>query len=162
MILQTRLVKKLTEEMSAADWSREMTRLFRIKPSSIKKMFGTNGPTPEQKVKYDADVRAWNAAYRKASAMQKKQLAIDNAAFHAKHKVTVKDLSERIPRTLIGNIKKIYDNAQTSSYGNEHEAHEHAVESAWHYAAEHVQLVKDNENVDQVYPVFEEWLSSVM
>ena len=43
----------------------EADRLRRARPRSIQKVFGTNGPTPEQKARYDSDVKEWNKQYRK-------------------------------------------------------------------------------------------------
>lgn len=41
--------------------------LNRRKPSTLKKRFGSNGPSPEQLLEYQAEVKTWNSAYRKAS-----------------------------------------------------------------------------------------------
>ena len=68
---------------SAAHWAEEMAQLRAVRPSGIARRFGKTGPTPEQRVAYDAEVKAWNAKYRKASAEQKKALDRDNAAFRA-------------------------------------------------------------------------------
>lgn len=69
--------------MSASDWSREMARLRTFKPRPLHKRYGQN-PTEEQRRVHKEEERVWNRAYRAASASQKKQLVIDNAAYRAR------------------------------------------------------------------------------
>lgn len=58
-----------------------MTELRRVKPRPIEKLFGSNGPTPEQKAKYDAEVKAWNSAYNKSAREAKRLLPLANEEF---------------------------------------------------------------------------------
>lgn len=55
------------------DWGKEAGDLFRRKPRSLKQRFGSNGPTPEQLIAYNNEVREWNSAYRKATRNHKAQ-----------------------------------------------------------------------------------------
>jgi len=66
------------------DLSRKLTELRKRQPRPLAKMFGTKGPTPEQKAKYDADARAWQSEYRKTQAAHKKAVEASNAEIHAK------------------------------------------------------------------------------
>ncbi len=68
------------------DYARVMSELQKVKPRPINKLFGSNGPTPEQRTDWDAAMKAWNKAYRAASAKQKIQLAQSNEAFYAARK----------------------------------------------------------------------------
>lgn len=68
-------------DWKSADWAEEMGRLRTFQPRPIKKLYGKNGPTPEQLIAYKANEKAWNKAYRYASKMQKKLLAEENEAF---------------------------------------------------------------------------------
>lgn len=61
------------------------TRLWSTRPRPIKKRFGLRGPTPEQLAAHQAEVHAWNAAYRKASKMQKQTLEKENAEWRRRH-----------------------------------------------------------------------------
>jgi GNAT superfamily N-acetyltransferase len=45
----------------------DLTKLRESKPRPIEKRFGTDGPNPEQKVAYDAEVKDWNRRYREAN-----------------------------------------------------------------------------------------------
>jgi GNAT superfamily N-acetyltransferase len=67
----------------AVDIAREMSEMQKTKPRPLAKLFGTNGPTPAQKLTYDAQVRKWNSEYRKLQAAHKIALDRDNAAFRA-------------------------------------------------------------------------------
>ncbi len=66
---------------SASEWTQELTRLREIKPRPLHKLYGRNGPTPEQKTAWEEKMKAWNKLYRHASKMQKEQLVIDNENF---------------------------------------------------------------------------------
>ena len=57
---------------SAADAARDMEMIRRTRPHSEAKRFGSRGPSPEQKVAYDEEVRQWNRKYRAASAAWRK------------------------------------------------------------------------------------------
>jgi hypothetical protein len=73
-----------TAPRTAAEWAEEMARLRKTKPRPLDKLYGAKGPTPEQVTAHAEQERAWNAAYRKAGAEQKKALERDNAEFRAK------------------------------------------------------------------------------
>lgn len=73
-----------TARLSASQWANEMARLRDIKPRPLHKLYGSRGPTPEQKAKWDADMREWNRLYRHASKMQKIALEEDNEAYRAR------------------------------------------------------------------------------
>lgn len=42
----------------------ELAALRDRKPHSLKRRFGSRGPTPEQAAAYEAEVREWNREYR--------------------------------------------------------------------------------------------------
>jgi hypothetical protein len=44
------------------DLLHQLTELQAKKPRPIDKLYGTRGPTPEQKAKWEEDMRAWNRA----------------------------------------------------------------------------------------------------
>lgn len=66
---------------TAAELAQDLADLRASKPRPIEKLFGKNGPTPEQKAQWDAEMRAWNATHRKLTAEHKAALVRDNAAF---------------------------------------------------------------------------------
>lgn len=66
------------DSMASIKASRSLTEIRSRRPRPIDKLFGKNGPTPEQKAKYDADVKAWNAEYRKAQKAHKTALEAEN------------------------------------------------------------------------------------
>ena len=74
------------EVKTAAEWAQTMADLQKTKPRPIAKLYGKNGPTPEQATQWAEKMRAWNAAYRKASAMQKATLEAENRAFRDRQK----------------------------------------------------------------------------
>lgn len=63
--------------------SREMLRLWEIKPRSLKKMFGANGPTEKQLRQWKDNMAKWNNQYRKACKDHEKYLPLANAEFYA-------------------------------------------------------------------------------
>lgn len=71
---------------SHSDILNEMEAMRDRKPRPLAKMFGSKGPTPEQKAKYDADVRAWNRDYSRLRREQRIALERENAEFHARKK----------------------------------------------------------------------------
>jgi hypothetical protein len=50
---------------------RQMADLREIKPLSLARTFGSNGPTPTQRANYDQRVRDWNRQYRALNKQQK-------------------------------------------------------------------------------------------
>jgi len=48
--------------------ARKMTALREVRPRPIAKLFGKNGPTPDQLTAYKAQVKIWNAQYRAAKS----------------------------------------------------------------------------------------------
>ncbi len=66
---------------AATDAASEMSALRDVKPRPIDKMFGKNGPTPEQRTEWEAAMKDWNRKYRAASARQKVELAKSNEEF---------------------------------------------------------------------------------
>jgi hypothetical protein len=82
--------KKATRRNSArfnsTQWANEMARLRDIKPRPLVKMFGKSGGSPEQRAKWESEMREWNRQYRHASKMQKITLAEDNEAFRVRQK----------------------------------------------------------------------------
>lgn len=69
---------------SASDIAMEMAEVRRAMPSSEKKRFGTNGPTPEQKTAYAAEVRALNSKMNFLRRTYKTALVRDNEAYSRK------------------------------------------------------------------------------
>ena len=72
--------------MSASDWAQSMSELRAGKPRPIAKLYGSNGPTELQTTNHADEMRAWNARYRYANAMQKIALKRDNELFHSQIK----------------------------------------------------------------------------
>jgi hypothetical protein len=69
-----------TTDTSACELARQMSALRDIKPRPIARLFGSNGPTPDQHAAWIAAMRVWNAQYRRVSSAQKLALARENAA----------------------------------------------------------------------------------
>ena len=69
---------------TAAELAGDLQDLRNVRPRSLDKTYGRNGPTPEQAAQHAEQTRVWDAAYRKASAAQELALERDNAAFRAK------------------------------------------------------------------------------
>lgn len=63
---------------TAAEWARVIGDLRDKKPRPLDKLYGSKGPTPEQKTEWDAKMRAWTSEYRKASKNQKEALDLQN------------------------------------------------------------------------------------
>lgn len=72
------------KERSASEWATEMSNMRDTKPRPIDKLYGKNGPTPEQATQHAESMKKWNSEFRKASISQKAALERDNAAFRAK------------------------------------------------------------------------------
>jgi len=70
---------------SASELSREMTELRKSAPRPIAKLYGSNGPTPEQAEKHKQQTSEYNSKMRKLSKEQKIALERDNAAYRAAH-----------------------------------------------------------------------------
>lgn len=53
---------------TAFDWAARLSRaagsLWATRPRTLRRLFGTAGPTPEQLAAWQADRRSWNARYR--------------------------------------------------------------------------------------------------
>lgn len=64
----------------------EMDEMRRNKPRPLAKLYGRQGPTDEQRAKWEADMRAWNAKYRRLSKEQKRLLEQSNREFYASRK----------------------------------------------------------------------------
>ena len=94
--------------MSASQWANEMARLRDIKPRPLHKLYGSRGPTPEQKAKWDADMREWNRLFRHASKMQKIALKEDNEAFYARQRGE-QNMAKRRPTKRRKNIAGFID-----------------------------------------------------
>lgn len=71
---------------SAADYANQMAAHRANKPRPIDKLYGRNGPTPEQRAEWDNKMREWNKTMRDLTKKQKAQLEIDNAEFRANRK----------------------------------------------------------------------------
>lgn len=76
-----RFVSPLVDGKTAGEWSNVMTELRDRRPRSIEKVYGKQGPTPEQKADHDQRTRDWNREYRRASNNQKLALAASNKAY---------------------------------------------------------------------------------
>lgn len=61
-----------------------LTELRERKPSSIAKRFGKKGPTAEQKIAFDAEVKEWNRQFRQANKVFKEADAAEAALVKAK------------------------------------------------------------------------------
>ncbi len=76
---------KLRSDIRASEYANRMSELQATKPRPLIKMFGSNGPTPEQAAAYHETSKAWSREYNAVSRNQKLALPRDNAAFHARH-----------------------------------------------------------------------------
>ena len=63
---------------SASHWALLMVKLRKMQPRPITKLYGKKGPTPEQKERWDAEMKRWNRVFRAVSKEQKRALARDN------------------------------------------------------------------------------------
>lgn len=66
------------------EWSDRLTVLRLKKPRPLAKLYGSNGPTPEQLTTWNTEVREWNKAYRFAAKRHAVLLKESNEAFHAR------------------------------------------------------------------------------
>ncbi len=71
------------DPQTLAEWSARLTTLRAKKPRPLAKLYGTRGPTPEQKAAHDAQTREWNKAYRAAGKRHAALLEESNAAIRA-------------------------------------------------------------------------------
>lgn len=71
-------------DMPASEIVRRMATLRESQPRPIDKMFGRNGPTPEQAAAHGEQVRAFNREMSKLKRAHKIALERDNANFYAK------------------------------------------------------------------------------
>ena len=78
---------KLDPNVSASDYTQQMSDLRDVKPRPINKLW--NNPSaapPEQVARAQQQLRDWNAKYSRVSKLQKLALARDNAAFAARNR----------------------------------------------------------------------------
>lgn len=93
-------------DKSASQWAQVMADLYKVKPSSIAKRFGSRGPSSEQRAAYDAELKAWNSAYRHASKMQKIALVRDNEAFRNRKENPMPTAAQKAARAKFAAIMK--------------------------------------------------------
>ena len=62
-----------------------MTAVWATKPRPLKKLYGTQGPTPEQLEAWHAAYNAWSSEYRKVCREVARLLPLANAEYHTKH-----------------------------------------------------------------------------
>ena len=67
--------------MSAADIATQMSELRQQKPRPIEKLYGKQGPTPEQLAAHQQSMRSWNRQYNALAKRHRQQLETDNLAF---------------------------------------------------------------------------------
>ena len=60
---------------TAADYAGELSQLRYVKPRPLGKLYGTNGPTPDQEDAHEDQMRDWNRRYRLVSKLWKAALA---------------------------------------------------------------------------------------
>ena len=60
---------------TAADYARDIAQLQYVKPRPLAKLYGTNGPTPDQADAHADQMRDWSRRYRLASKLCKAALA---------------------------------------------------------------------------------------
>ena len=60
---------------TAADYAGELSQLRYVKPRPLAKLYGTNGPTPDQEDAHVDQMREWNRRYRLVSKLWKAALA---------------------------------------------------------------------------------------
>lgn len=60
---------------TASDYAMMMAEHRKSQPRPIKKLYGAQGPTPEQLRAYQVKSKAWNAEYRRLGKLQKKALS---------------------------------------------------------------------------------------
>ena len=60
---------------TAADYARDMAQLRYVKPRPLAKLYGTNGPTPDQEDAHEDQMRVWIRRYRLVSKLCKAALA---------------------------------------------------------------------------------------
>jgi hypothetical protein len=60
---------------TAADYARHLARLRDVKPRSLAKLYGSNGPTGDQENAHEDQMRNWSRRYRLVSKLYKAALA---------------------------------------------------------------------------------------
>lgn len=65
-----------------------MSAVWQTKPRPLKKLYGTNGPTPEQLDAWNAAQRTWSSEYRKVCREVARLLPLANAEYHESRKET--------------------------------------------------------------------------
>lgn len=63
---------------AAAEHARELAALRSVKPRPLAKLYGSNGPTPEQASAHAEQLKAWARRYRSVIRLHKLALALAN------------------------------------------------------------------------------------
>jgi hypothetical protein len=77
---------------TASEYASLMAKHRETQPRPIKKLYGVNGPTPEQLTEYLARTKRWSAEYGRLSKLQKRTLANENAILREKASTIIKQL----------------------------------------------------------------------